>query len=117
MNVIKCAAVGAMLAISSSAAADVVLINAFEVPAGQRDAMVAAWDEARAFLAEQPGYIDTALHAALSPDARFQLVNIARWESADAFAAALRAMTRAGVFALPEGAVMNPALYEVIRTD
>jgi len=105
------------LPIAATAKAETVLINVFEVPAEQREATIAAWEEARDFLAEQPGYIDTALHRSLSPDDRFQLVNIAQWESPEAFKAATRAMKDAGVFTAPEGVVPNPALYTVIRSD
>ncbi len=116
------ASVTATLALSMSlniapAIADVVLINAFEVPEGQRDATVAAWENARDFLATQPGYISTALHGAMMPDARFELVNVARWESPDAFTAATQAMREAGVAAMPEGVIANPSLYTVIAAD
>jgi heme oxygenase (mycobilin-producing) len=65
------------------------LINAFEVPAGEADKFIAAWEKARDYLATQPGYIDTALHQAVGPEAEFQFVNIARWRSAEDFAAAI----------------------------
>ena len=58
------------------------LINAFEVPADEADRFIAAWEKARDYLATQPGYVDTALHQAVGPEAEFQFVNIARWRSA-----------------------------------
>ncbi|WP_420334447.1 antibiotic biosynthesis monooxygenase family protein [Roseibium sp.] len=95
----------------------VTLINAFEVPVDQVDATVAFWEKSRDFLKEQPGYISTRLHQALAPDAKFQLINVARWESPEAFQAAIRKM-REGL-QLPEGRgpVFHSALYRVIRTD
>lgn len=45
------------------------LINAFEVPADEADRFIAAWEKARDYLATQPGYIDTALHQAVGPEA------------------------------------------------
>ncbi len=117
MKPILSAALVLWLPLAGPALADVVLINAFEVPEGQRDAVIAAWDDARAFLATQPGYIDTELHGALTPDARFELVNIARWDSAEAFLAATRAMHASGVFAPPACTAVNPALYTIIRSD
>lgn len=117
MNPILPAAVALSLALSGPALADVVLINAFEVPDAQREAVVAAWEDARDFLATQPGYIDTALHGTITPDARFELVNVARWESREAFMAAIEAMRASGVFVPPAGTVANPALYTVIRSD
>ena len=99
------------------AIAEVILINAFEVPSDQQEAVIAAWEDARDFLSTQPGYVDTALHSAVTPDARFELVNIARWESPEAFMAATQAMRASGVFVPPQGTVANPALYTIIRAD
>ena len=102
---------------AAPAIAEVVLINTFEVPEGQRGAAIAAWEDARDFLAAQPGYISTSLHGAAMPDARFELVNVAKWESPEAFLAATQAMREAGVFQPPEGVIANPALYTVIAAD
>ena len=117
MKPILPAALAISLMIASPSLAEVVLINAFEVPEAQREAVIAAWEDARAFLVTQPGYIDTALHGSINPNARFELVNIARWESPEAFMAAARAMQASGVFVPPAGTVANPALYSIIRTD
>lgn len=38
----------------------VILINAFEVPAADADAFIAAWEKARDHLRSQPGYLHTA---------------------------------------------------------
>ena len=110
-------ALAGLLGHTAPAIAEVVLINAFEVPAGQREAAIAEWKDARDFLATQPGYIDAALHNAVTPAARFGLVNIARWESPEAFIAATRAMQAAGVFVPPAGLVANSALYTVVHAD
>lgn len=56
----------------------VTLISVFEVPAGKLDETVAMWERARDFLQTRPGYISTALHHSILPNARFQLVNIAQ---------------------------------------
>ena len=64
---------------------EVILINAFEVPAGAAENFIAAWERTRDYLQEQPGYIDTVLHQSLRPDADFQFVNVARWASAGDF--------------------------------
>ena len=65
-----------------------ILINAFEVPGEEADQFVAAWEKTRDYLATQPGYVDTALHQAVTPGADFQFVNIGRWQSAEDFQAA-----------------------------
>jgi len=115
----KIAALAAALALSLSAAASaqVTLINVFEVPEGEIDASIAAWEEARDFLSDQPGYISTALHQSLQPDARFQLINVARWETEQDFAEAIERMRREEVFPEIEGLRTNAALYRVIRED
>lgn len=98
-------------------AADVVLINVFEIPDGKRTESIAAWEAARDFLSAEPGYISTTLHEALEPDARFALINIAVWESTEAFEAATARMRAARAFQPPVGLTATPALYRVIRTD
>lgn len=107
----------ALCTVAVPASADVVLINVFEVPPGQRAATIAAWEKARDFLTRQPGYISTELHGALAPNARFELVNVARWETPESFVDAMQAMRAAGVFVPPKGVMATPALYSVIATD
>ena len=104
-------------AASSTASADVTLINAFEVEPDRLEAAVAAWRDARDFLAAEPGYRSTALYRALAPDARFALVNVATWESAEAFGRAAERMRAAGVFPPLEGVAMTPSLYAPIESD
>lgn len=97
----------------------VVLINTFTVPAGKTEEAVAAWEVARDFLREQDGYISTRLHMALGADARYQLINIAKWESPEQFRSAVSAMRAAGVLrgVAVAGVVGDPNLYTVIRRD
>ena len=90
----------------------VTLINAFEVPAGADEAFVAAWEGAQQFMQAQRGYWGTRLHEAVSPQADFRFVNIARWESVAALGAAMAALSsRAAAFPFRA----HPAAYEVIR--
>jgi hypothetical protein len=83
------------------------------IPAGH--AAVAGW-RTRDFLRTQPGYLETPLHQALAPDADFLFVNIARGETAAAFAAATRSPgfreSAAGLAGFPR----HPGLYRVVRT-
>ncbi|MEM1047392.1 MAG: antibiotic biosynthesis monooxygenase family protein [Pseudomonadota bacterium] len=105
------------LAGSGPARADVTLINVFEVPSDRMEETIAAWEKARDFLSREPGFRSTSLHRALRPDARFALVNVARWEDAKAFQNATRRMREAGIFPAIEGLRIHPALYTVIRSD
>ena len=66
-----------------------VLINVFEVPDGRDEEFLAGWEEGKRFMERQPGYVSTALHRSLDPQARFRYINVAVWESADDFRAAL----------------------------
>ncbi|SRR6266536_1567195 len=66
----------------------VTLINVFEVPAEHVEVVVAQWRERAALMRTKPGFLDTRLHRALSSQTRFQLVNVAHWESREAFQAA-----------------------------
>ncbi|MBJ3775519.1 antibiotic biosynthesis monooxygenase family protein [Acuticoccus mangrovi] len=106
-----------MSPVPSTADGPVTLINVFEVPDGRLAETVDAWHAARDFLVEQPGYISTELHEALGADARFSLVNVARWQSTGCFRAAMEKMQAAGVFRPAEGLRFTPALYRTRFTD
>ena len=94
----------------------VILINAFEVPAADAESFVAAWEKTRDYLETQPGYIDTALHRALAPDAEFQFVNVARWQTSEEFRAATQSPGFRQAAAGLAGYRPHPALYHVVRT-
>lgn len=93
----------------------VILINPFTVPREKLDEAIASWEAGRDFLKQQPGYISTKLHQALSPDAQYLLINVAEWETPEAFKAAIAAMRASSAFPPIEGVVPAPALYKVIR--
>lgn len=90
-----------------------ILINAFEVPSGADEAFIQGWERARDFLSRQPGFVSTALHQSLAPDADFRFVNIARWDSAEAFRAALAqpGFRELGRMPFPS----HPTLYREVR--
>lgn len=97
----------------------VTVINVFEVPAEQVDKFIAWWRTRAEIMAAAPGFRGTRLHRAVSSQARFQLVNVAHWDSQAAHddASGSRA-SRDRVRALREDPEMrvsaNPATYEVI---
>ena len=91
------------------AQAGCVLINPFEVPAGDDERFLAGWDRARGTLAGQRGYIGTRLHH--SAEAEFRYVNVARWSSPLMFFRALQQPDfRAAAEAMPYAS--HPALYQ-----
>jgi heme oxygenase (mycobilin-producing) len=95
-----------------------VFVNAIEIPPEQVDAFVAGWRDRAEFMRRQPGFRDYRMLRAVLPDSRFQLINVARWDSQDAFGAAtadpefqaaLRALNDNPDFDLQP----NPGLYRV----
>ena len=96
----------------------VVIINPIEVPEGREEEAIAIWDSFAAYFREQPGYLGTMLHRALDPKAKFHLINVAKWESMDAFQAALQndAIKDIGD-GFPEEMPHYPAPYQVIRPE
>jgi heme-degrading monooxygenase HmoA len=97
--------------------AKVILINPFEVPRGKEEDCVAFWEGAAEYMRRQPGFISTRLHRAVAPGARFALINVAEWESAERFYAAT-ASEEFNKLVEPYMEVFPhyPGLYEVIRT-
>ncbi|MBR0681756.1 antibiotic biosynthesis monooxygenase [Roseomonas eburnea] len=92
-----------------------MLINVLEVPAGGLEEAIRSWEAARDLLARQPGHVSTRLHQAMAPGARFQFVNVALWESPEAFAEAMRRMQADLRTPPPAGPAFFPALYRVVR--
>jgi heme oxygenase (mycobilin-producing) len=92
----------------------VVLINAFEVPEGEDEAFLDGWERLREFLCAQQGYLSTRLHRSLSPDANFRFVNVALWESEQAFR---DATSQPALRAVPVAFRFHASLYEVVRED
>ncbi|WP_078289557.1 antibiotic biosynthesis monooxygenase family protein [Mycobacterium sp. D16R24] len=94
----------------------IVFINVFEVDPERVDAFLAGWRKRAEFMTEQPGFQSFRMHRAVVRGARFQLVNIATWDSIDALTAAtssdrFQAMVREA--AAEFDAIAYPAVYEV----
>jgi heme oxygenase (mycobilin-producing) len=94
--------------------AQAILINAFEVPDGHDDEFLEGWEEGKRLMERRPGYVSTALHRSLDPTARFRYINIAVWESAEAFQAALTSPEFTAYRARIRFA-HYPSVYEVVR--
>ena len=95
----------------------VTLINPFELPPGREEDAVAYWDRCADVLRRQPGFISARLHHAIMPGARFALVNVAEWESAEHFQTAVSTSDFQAV-AAPEASDFphSPAMYDIVRT-
>ena len=93
----------------------VILINPFEVDPRNADEFMRSWGEAADYMKQQPGFIGTRLHRALAPDARFQFVNVAEWESPQHFMTAVQSPE---FKKLAENSPPNfPALYQVVSSE
>jgi quinol monooxygenase YgiN len=90
------------------------LVNLFTVPEGEADAFEARFKAVCEKLGGMPGFEGTELHRnAGVGDQSYAFVNIARWESADAWREALpKIMAQGGLFA--GGVVPKAALYESV---
>lgn len=90
----------------------VVLINVFSVPKGEEEVFLNVWTAALELMKNEPGLIEAKLHRSLDLEARFQFINVAQWESSQAWEAAfskpeLKAIASQATFE------QNPALYKV----
>jgi heme-degrading monooxygenase HmoA len=97
-------------------AAEVTLVNCFEIAAGQEDEFFALWQEVNAYMRLKPGYLGHKLHRAVSGEASFRFVNVAKWASKEHFAAAHDDGFRALV-GKPGWAAFRsrPGLYQVVH--
>ncbi len=120
MKRLFCAFVAAlsMNALTANAESDTVtLINVFEVPDGKLEETIDYWKQSRDFLKTQPGYVLTALHQSIDPNAKYLLVNVAVWKSAEAFRAASSNMMKTSGIKPVDGLTFTPGLYTVIATE
>ena len=85
------------------------------MPEGKLKESIEYWESHRDFMQLQPGYVSTKLHQSFSPDARYQLANVAIWESRESFHSAAEKMRRELGHVEVEGLSGEPALYQVIR--
>ena len=98
--------------------AEVVFINAFEVPAGREAAFLDLWTEMDDYMRSFPGYRWRSLYQSLDDEGRLRFVNVAGWDSAAAFDAAHgeRFRTLQGQEGWREFPAF-PSLYEAVRED
>lgn len=93
----------------------IVAINPFEVPSGMEDQALELWDRLSAYFSKQPGYIGSKLHQSIDPTAKFHLVTVAEWESADDF---MKALSGEGLKSAAVGLAAfahYPGLYRIVR--
>ncbi|MGH1386441.1 antibiotic biosynthesis monooxygenase family protein [Kordia sp.] len=99
----------------NNASEHIILINPFEVPEGKLEESIIYWEACRDFLKKEPGYISTKLHKSIKNDTKFELINVAVWESSKAFMDASKKMAKELGVPPTEGLKANPSLYTLIR--
>lgn len=104
-----------VMAASAESKNPVILINIFEVPNNQLEETIKLWEIAKGFLENQPGYVSTKLHQSLNPEGKFQLINIAEWETAKDFKIAIQKMKKEVKLPKIKGLNSTPGLYKIIR--
>ena len=95
----------------------ITLINVFEIRPDDVEQFLQEWRERAQFLGRQPGFRSLRLHRALTPESRFQLVNVAEWDSAQALDAATAQdfFKKSTQRSMQDFAVAaHPALYRVV---
>ena len=88
----------------------VTLINTFTVEPNELDQLLQAWASDAALMKQQPGFISTQLHRGIGGSS--VLVNVAVWESVDAFRRAFsNPEFQAKLGAYPPSTVGSPHLF------
>lgn len=92
----------------------VTLMRVFSFPESERERAIEGWKQAWEFLKHEPGCLPTELHGSIVPDAKYQLVNVAKWESIETQTSAMTRMREGGAFPKIEGLETSQAFNEVI---
>ncbi|GAB2535855.1 antibiotic biosynthesis monooxygenase family protein [Nocardia heshunensis] len=93
----------------------ITFVNAFEIPADRIDDFVPNWLDRAEHMSNAPGFRANRLHRALDATTHFQLINIAQWDTPEAWTAATgdprfqQRLTVAPTFATP-----NLGLFHLI---
>ncbi|MGK8559414.1 antibiotic biosynthesis monooxygenase family protein [Nocardia gipuzkoensis] len=93
----------------------VTFMNIFEISADAVDGFAVGWSDRARLMRSASGFRDVRLHRAVTPEARFRLVNVAHWDSVSAWQAAAQNSTMtAATNAARTHATPNTAIYRVV---
>jgi heme oxygenase (mycobilin-producing) len=93
----------------------VTLINVFSVPNGKEDEFVKWWQDVKATITTQPGFISGKFHRSIKPDSRFNFINVAMGENEEVYWTAYeKSVTPMKTKLAQLGVDMVPALYHVV---
>ena len=91
----------------------VILVNTFHVEPEDAEALLEAWAADATYLKAKPGFISTQLHRGVAGSSTF--LNVAVWESVEAFRAAFGDPTFQETFArYPDSTVASPHLFQKV---
>ena len=91
----------------------VILVNTFPVAPDETEALVEAWADDAGYLKAKPGFISTQLHRGVGGSSTF--LNVAVWESVQAFKAAFGDPQFQARFArYPDSTVASPHLFQKV---
>ena len=92
----------------------VTLINVFTVPTGKEEEFVKWWQNVKADITKQPGFISGKFHRSIKPDSQFNFINVAIWENEAVYWNAYeKSVTPMKEKLRQLGVEMTPALYHV----
>lgn len=74
--------------------APITTIVHFSMPKENMSEFLEAWEKTKEIMLRQPGALDGVMHRAIDDDSPFQFVNVARWESPEALAGALKIVAK-----------------------
>jgi heme-degrading monooxygenase HmoA len=92
----------------------VVSINEFEVARGEDASFLAGWERAHDFLLSQPGYRSSQLHKSTELGTDVRYVNVAVWDSEQAFHTAI---SRPEFREVSREYPFRSAVYQVVSAD
>jgi heme oxygenase (mycobilin-producing) len=92
----------------------VTLINVFSVPHGKEHEFVTWWQDVKANITSQQGFISGKFHRSIKPESRYNFINIALWENEEVYWKAYEKSVMPMKAKLEQmGVDMVPALYQV----
>lgn len=93
----------------------VTLINIFSVPKGKEDEFVRWWEDVKASITKQPGFISGKFHKSLKADSRYNFINVALWDDEEGYWNAYEKSAAPMKGKLQQmGVEMTPALFNVL---
>ena len=92
----------------------VTLINVFSVPNGKEGDFVKWWQDVKANITAEKGFISGQFHRSIRPESRYNFINIAIWENEELYWKAYEKSVTPMKTKLEQlGVEMVPALYRV----